>query len=210
MLPNKHPLVYLISAGAATEQNFAQYSKEFLELVRAAVKAKVSLVQIREKQLSAARSYDLTCQAIALTKNTKTILLVNDRADIALAAAADGVHLTVNSLSAAIIRQNLPTDFIIGVSAHTLADLQSARQEKADFAVFSPVFHAPNKGEPQGLERLREVCETVPDFPVLALGGVDQTNYKTVLAAGASGFAAIRFLNDAKTLGEIVKSIRNE
>lgn len=207
---NNFPLVYLITTGAATNETFADSAHQILEIVRAAVAAQVSLVQIREKQLSAANIYELTCRAAEITKNSQTRLLVNDRADIALAANADGVHLTVNSLPADVIRQNFPKDFIIGVSAHALADIQTAHSRNADFAVFSPVFRTPNKGEPQGVDKLRKVCQAVPNFPIIALGGVDATNYKSVLTAGAGGFAAIRFLNDAKTLCEIVKSIRHE
>jgi thiamine-phosphate pyrophosphorylase len=210
MFKSKPPLVYLISTGAATDANFAEYSARFLELVRAAVKAKVSLVQVREKQLSASKVYELTRQTAAVTKNSETVLLVNDRADIALAADADGVHLTANSLPASVIRQNFGTNFIIGVSAHSLADVQTAQIAGADFAAFSPIFATPNKGKPQGLDKLREVCAAVKDFPLIALGGIDETNYKSTLQAGASGIAAIRFLNDAKNLPDIVKSIRNE
>lgn len=210
MLTSKPPLVYLISEGAATDTNFANYSIHFLELVRAAVEAKVSLIQIREKQLSARKVYELTRQTAAVTKNSETVLLVNDRADIALAASADGVHLTANSLPASVIHQNFGSDFIIGVSAHSLADVQTAQNAGADFAAFSPIFPTPNKGEPQGLDKLREICAAVKDFPVIALGGIDETNYQSTLEAGASGIAAIRFLNDAKNLPEIVKSICNE
>lgn len=206
----KFPLVYLISAGTTTDENFTANSLRFLELARVAVKSKVSLIQIREKQLSPRNVYELTRQAFAITKNSETLLLVNDRADLAFAANADGVHLTASSLPASIIRQNFPAEFIIGVSAHSLEDVQQAKTEGADFAAFSPIFHSPHKGEPQGLEKLREVCAAAKDFPVIALGGIDETNFAETFKAGASGIAAIRLLNDAKTLPQIVKSIRNE
>lgn len=211
MLPaTKFPLVYLISAGTTTDDNFTANSARFLELVRVAVESKVSLIQIREKQLSPRNIYELTRQTAAIIKTSETLLLVNDRPDIAFAANADGVHLTANSLSASMIRQNSPENFIIVVSAHSLEYVQRAKIEGANFATFSPIFHSPNKGEPQGLEKLREVCTTVNDFPVIALGGIDETNFAETLKAGAEGIAAIRFLNDAKTLPQIVKSIRNE
>ena len=73
----------------------------------------------------------------------------------------------------------------------------------ADFITFSPVEYSPNKGKPQGIERLKEVCEHLKPFPVIALGGVDETNYADVLKAGASGFAAIRFLNDERNLRKL-------
>lgn len=210
---NKFPLVYLISEGAATEGNFIDYSARFLEIVRAAVKARISVVQIREKKLSARNVFELTKRAAEITQQSQTLLLVNDRADVALAANANGVHLAANSLPAKIIRQNFPENFIVGVSAHSLAEVESAKIAGADFATFSPIFATPSKakyGTPQGSEKLKEVCSTVKDFPVLALGGINETNFQTVLQAGASGFAAIRFLNNAENLSKIVNKLRNE
>src|SRR4028119_425728 len=124
MLPfSSKPLLYLITPGEATNNNFSDASRRILNLIKAAVEAEISLVQIREKQLSARRVFELAGQASQITRNTATKLLINDRADIALAADADGVHLTRDSLSAKIIRGNFPKKIIIGVSAHTLEDV---------------------------------------------------------------------------------------
>jgi thiamine-phosphate pyrophosphorylase len=147
------PLIYLITSGEATAQNFSENSAAILTLVKAAVESKVNLIQIREKNLPAKFVFELVVKACALTQNTLTRLLVNDRADIALAAKADGVHLTSRSLPAAIIRQNFPPNFIIGVSTHTFEEAVSAQREDADFITFGPVFQTPSKakyGKPQG------------------------------------------------------------
>lgn len=210
---NKLPLVYLITDGATTDVNFKHNSERLLELVRAAVEANVSLVQIREKQLSTRHLFELTQAAAQITFQTETLLLVNDRADVALAANADGVHLTANSVSPRAIRQSFPANFIIGVSAHSPVEVQTARVEAADFVTFSPIFKTPSKtkyGEPQGLESLRQVCQAFQAFPIFALGGIDETNFSAALQAGASGIAAIRFLSDADKLKQIVGKIRNE
>jgi thiamine-phosphate pyrophosphorylase len=118
-------------------------------------------------------------------------------------ADADGVHLTSRSLSAGIIRQSFPKTFIVGASAHTIEKAEAARRQGADFVTFSPIYSSPGKGEPQGVEKLREVSEHLKPFPVIALGGVNTTNYQKVLEAGASGFAAIRFLNDEENLRKL-------
>jgi thiamine-phosphate pyrophosphorylase len=144
--------------------------------------------------------YELVAAAENVTRKTGVKLLVNDRADIALAAGADGVHLARRSLSADIIKRIFPKNFIVGASAHTIEKAEAARRQGADFITFSPIYSSPGKGEPQGIEKLREVCEHLKPFPVIALGGVDTTNYQEVLEAGASGFAAIRFLSDEKNL----------
>ena len=202
------PIIYLITQGRATVENFTGQKAQILEIIKTACENKISLVQIREKRLPARFVFELASEAALVTRKTETKLLVNDRADIALAANADGVHLTENSLSTEIIRRNFPTDFTVGVSVHSLVSAEIARRQKADFATFSPVFTSPNKGKPQGLEKLREVCEKMSDFPVIALGGIDENNYKSVLEAGASGFAAIRFLNAAENLRKLAARLR--
>ncbi|MDQ3129435.1 MAG: thiamine phosphate synthase [Acidobacteriota bacterium] len=203
---NGKPLIYLITKGEMTAANYAEKKPETLEIIKIAAELKIPLVQIREKHLSAKLLFELTSEAAQITKNSVTKILINDRADVALAAGADGVHLTAKSLSATIIRRNFSEDFIIGVSAHSLEKVREAKLQKADFAVLSPIFYTPNKGAPLGLETLREICAKVKPFPVLALGGIDESNYESVLEISC-GFAAIRFLNDAKNLKKLVGRI---
>ena len=84
-----------------------------------------------------------------------------------------------------------------------------ARVEGADFAVFGPVFSTPSKSAPVGLaEAQAGVCELAAPFPVLALGGIDSTNARSVIDAGAAGFAAIRFMNSDAGLN-FAREIRN-
>ena len=194
------PLIYLITEGNLTSENFDDKKDRILETIKNSVENKISLIQIREKKLSAKLVFELTSQAAKITKNSNTKLLVNDRADIALAAQADGVQLTENSVSADIIRRNFPENFIIGVSTHSIEKAEKAKTQGADFITFSPIFASPGKEKPTGLENLREVCERLKPFPVIALGGIDETNYESVLQAGANGFAAIRFLNKTENL----------
>jgi len=202
------PLIYLITDGETTAANFTEKKPQILNLVEAAVQTKISLIQIREKKLSARLIFELASEVARLTQNTETKLLVNDRADIALAANADGVHLTSRSFSADIIKRHFPKDFIVGVSAHTLEKAETARRRGADFVTFSPIFSSPDKGEPLGIEKLREVCQALKPFPVIALGGISETNFAEVLKAGASGFAAIRFLNNEENLKKLAANLR--
>lgn len=204
----EQPIIYLITKGEATEANYSGSRDEILEILRVAVNAKVSLVQIREKQLSAKSLFDLTEAAVEITSGSATRLLVNDRADIALAANADGVHLTRNSLPVDVIINISPPDFIIGVSAHSLEAVVSAAMHGADFAVFGPVFETPGKGSPHGLATLSEICSKAGTFPVIGLGGIDESNFESVLAAGTAGIAAIRAFDDTQALQSIVTSCR--
>lgn len=203
---SRKPLVYLITEGLATTENFSHQKTQILRTIENALRAKISVVQIREKKLPARLVFELASEAAKITAAAATKLLINDRADIALAARADGVHLTANSLAAKIIRANFPPDFIVGVSAHTLEEAETARRQTADFVTFSPIFPTPEKeiyGAPHGLKALETVCARLKPFPVVALGGIDAGNYESVLDAGARGFAAIRFLNGARNLRKL-------
>ena len=183
-----------------------------LALVGRAVAAGVTMIQLREKELSARSLYQLTLQAAQITKGSATRLLVNDRADIARAAGADGVHLTAQSLDAGAVRRAFGRDFLIGVSTHSTAEAHAARVGGADFAVFGPIFDTPSKrdyGPPLGPSALAETARAVAPFPVLALGGVTLENAYHVFRSGAQGVAAIRLFNDAAELGEAVRVIRS-
>lgn len=181
--------------------------------MEAAVAAKIDLIQIREKLLSAKVLHQLATSAAAITSGSCSKLLVNDRADIARAAGADGVHLTSSSLPPNVIRRTFGADFLIGVSTHSLEEATAASRSGADFIVFGPVFDTFSKrqyGEPVGLEKLREVSSKLAPFPVLALGGVTMANAGDCIQAGAAGIAAITMLSDQLQLDQVVNGIRGE
>ena len=208
-LPSERPLVYLITPGHATDENIENSSRDLIATVRSAVEAGVKLIQLREKRLSAKNLYELALEIAAVTRNSETRLLINDRADIAAAVGADGVHLTSISLRAAIVRKAFGKEMLIGLSAHSKADVEYAAGGGADFAVLGPVFATPDKEHPIGVEKLRSICTSAGSFPVLALGGIDNSNFQSVIGAGAAGFAAIRSLNDPVSMREILSQINS-
>lgn len=194
------PIIYPITSGKTTPQTIP----DILRLVRAAVEAEVPLFQIREKSLPARVLYQLTSRAAEMTRGSKTRLLVNDRSDIARAAGADGVHLTTRSLPADVVRGIYGSEFLIGVSTHSLEEARAARDAGADFVVFGPVFEKQGFGVPQGLDKLRQVASELRDFPVLAIGGITLENVAACLEAGASGIAAIRLLNNPESFAQLI------
>jgi thiamine-phosphate pyrophosphorylase len=212
MLRLQRPISYLITSGQTTSTTTAS-SKDFqhiLQLIGAAVAAKIDLVQVREKALTTKVLYELVTRAAEFTRGSATKLLVNDRADVASSAGADGVHLTAQSLPALVVRQSFGDDFLIGVSAHSLDEARAARDASADFVVLGPVFQTSSKeqyGSPVGLEQLREICVELQPFPVLAIGGVTEDNFAACLRTGAQGIAAIRMFAEPKRLQTVVARI---
>jgi thiamine-phosphate pyrophosphorylase len=190
------PIIYCISEGRARGHNFQEIKADITAKIASAADRGVHLFQIREKQLSAAGLFELAREAVNASAGTLVQVLVNGRADIALAAGAAGVHLPSDGLRPAELRNHVPSGFIIGVSTHSDDEVAAARDQGADFAVFGPVFASPGKGNAVGLELLRAAIPLAGPMPVLALGGIDEVRSAEVLAAGASGWAAIRYLNE--------------
>jgi thiamine-phosphate pyrophosphorylase len=193
------PLTCLITAGIANAANFAETKLALLATIRAAVDDGISIIQIREKSLPARLLFELAIDAVEIANHSNTALLINDRADIAKAAGADGVHLPSNSIPARIVRSKFGGDFIIGISSHTLDEVKVARDSGADFALFSPVFATPGKETAKGLEGLKAAVTVAVPLPVIALGGINETNFTAAFESGAAGIAAIRSLNDSRT-----------
>ncbi len=207
------PITYLITSGQATAATTSDTKgfQNLLQLIAAAVAAQIDLVQVREKSLTTKVLYELITSAAAITRSSATKLLVNDRADVAASAGADGVHLTTHSLPVSVVRQSFGSDFLIGVSTHSLVEARTAQAGNADFVVFGPIFQTPSKqqyGAPIGIEELQRVCEELKPFPILAIGGVTEDNFAECLSVGAQGIAAIRMFSGAQRLDSIVARIR--
>jgi thiamine-phosphate pyrophosphorylase len=206
------PILYLITRGATAEATTPE-SEEFrniLKQVSAAVTAGIQLIQIREKQLTSRALYELTARVVAIARGSSTRVLVNDRADIAASAGADGVHLTTRSLTPDVIRKTFGANFLIGASTHSLREARAACREGADFAVFGPIFPTPSKGKygpPVGTQQLAVAASELGPFPLFALGGISTRNANECLRAGASGIAGISLFEDQNNLAATVAAI---
>ena len=207
------PILYLITRGATAETTTPE-SEEFqhiLKQVSAAVSAGIQLVQIREKRLAAQRLFELAAKAVSIARGSSTRILINDRADVAAGAGADGVHLTTHSLTPDIVRKTFGPRFLIGASTHSLAEARAARVEGADFAVLGPIFHTPEKkqyGDPLGPGPLAQAARELAPFPLLALGGISIENMEECLSAGAGGIAGITLFSEPDTIAATVESVR--
>ncbi|HYL63514.1 MAG TPA: thiamine phosphate synthase [Candidatus Methylomirabilis sp.] len=202
----------------------AACKEKLLDRIEALSAAGIDWIQLREKDLSARALSDLTCSALHRvarhppSEQAHTRLMVNDRLDAALAERAGGVHLGEQSLPVAearrllLARQSLSTkasDFLLGVSCHSLDQAKAAATSGANYIFFGPVFVTPSKtkyGPPQGVDRLHEVCSSVP-IPVLAIGGITLETAPSCFAAGASGIASVRLFQDAPDPAAVIRNL---
>ncbi len=145
---------------------------------------------------------------MALARGPGAPILVNDRADVARAAGAAGVHLPEAGLEIAHARAVIGARALIGRSLHGPGGL--ARARGADFVVFGPVFETPSKaryGPPQGIARLAAICEAAGELPVLAIGGVTEDRVEEVVAAGAAGVAVVSAILRARDPAAAVRGL---
>jgi thiamine-phosphate pyrophosphorylase len=163
----------------------------------------VQYVQLREKQMSAGELVKLAVAMQAVFRELGTTkLLVNGRADVAVAAGAAGVHLTAQEgeLTVEQVREVFGAAGagrpVISVSCHTLDEVRRAVADGVDFILFGPVFEKrvdeEMVGKGVGMDKLQEACDAADRTPVLALGGVTWPRAELCIEAGASGVAGIR------------------
>jgi thiamine-phosphate pyrophosphorylase len=165
-------------------------------------------VQLREKDLPGRDLFELARALRDRTRASGARLLVNDRADVAVAVGADGVQRTHASLPVAALRQLIGDALLIGASVHSVAEALDAEAQGADFLVFGPVYDTPSKrayGPPQGLVALERVVAAVAR-PVLAVGGITPERVRETRRAGAHGVAVITAILAADRPGDAVKT----
>lgn len=158
------------------------------ELLKVVQGGGVTHVQLRDKHAS---DRALTQVARHLCSLLKVPLIMNDRVDVALVVGADGVHLGQSDLKVSDARTVLGKQALIGLSVETLEQAQAAALEDVDYLAASPVFPSKTKldcGIPWGLEGLKQLC-LASSHPIVAIGGIDETNVADVLEFGATGIA---------------------
>jgi len=170
------------------------------EVVQAAVRGGVRIIQLREKDLSTRSFLNQALELKALLDPMSVPLIINDRVDVALACGAAGVHLGQDDMPADLARRLLGPAAILGVSVSTPQEARLASQAGADYLAASPVFATPTKTDtPQatGLEGLAAI-RAATSLPLVAIGGLSATNAAEVIAAGADGIAVVSALMAAK------------
>ena len=163
------------------------------EVVAAAVEGGVTMVQLREKDIS---TRDFVAEAVRLRELLKPLgvpLVINDRVDVALACDADGVHIGQSDMPYNVARRLLGPDKIIGLSVENMTQVLEANCLDVDYIGVSPVFATPTKTDtarPFGLEGLKEaVRESV--HPTVAIGGMNSSTAAAVMECGTDGIAVV-------------------
>jgi len=177
----------------------ATWEPPLVERVRAAARAGVHLIHVRERDLAGGPFARLTENCVTAVHGTRARVVVNDRLDVALAAGAHGVHLRGDSMDAARIRRIVPADFLIGRSVHSVGEaLAVSADGVVDYLIFGSVFQTTSKPgrEAAGLHELAEVSAATT-LPVLAVGGISPARAGAIAGTGASGIAAIGLFADA-------------
>jgi thiamine-phosphate pyrophosphorylase len=160
---------------------------------RELLSAGVRLIQFRDKHASSRQIYESCVELKELLRGSACRLIVNDRADVARAMEADGVHLGQDDLPVEMARRLLAPDKWIGRSTHSLGQVVEADRSAADYIAFGPIFPTSSKENPNpvvGLEGMRG-ARRVTRKPLVAIGGITLQNAREVLAAGADSVAVI-------------------
>ena len=163
------------------------------EIVRAAIRGGIDAVQLRGKDLPAREQLAIGRELRAITRDAGVLFIVNDRVDLALALAADGVHVGQDDLPAEIVRRLVGPEMIIGVSAATIPEALAARAAGADYLGVGAIYGTATKldaGAATGSALLGTIAGAV-DLPLVAIGGINATNVAEVIAAGAAGAAVV-------------------
>ena len=168
-------------------------TRDLGDIVRIAVENGVSLVQLREKHVSA-RSFFETARALhAVTAKAGVPLIINDRVDIMLAVGAEGVHVGRGDLPVAAARKLAGNQHLLGYSVNTAEHLETAEAAGADYVGVGPVFATSTKDNtppPLGIDGLRAIVRRA-SIPCVAIGGINAENAADVVAAGADGCCVI-------------------
>jgi thiamine-phosphate pyrophosphorylase len=176
------------------------------DVLRPALQSGVDIVQLRDKSaedreiVEAGRVFRRLCDAY------DALFIVNDQPELAIACAADGVHLGQQDAGVDAVRSLVGPDSLIGLSTHSEEQIEAAGD--VDYIAVGPVFATPTKPdhEPVGVELVRWAADHAP-VPFFAIGGIDQDNVELVLGAGARRIAVVRAIRDASDPGEAARGI---
>ena len=179
------------------------------EIAKRAVEGGADIIQLRDKNLSAKELTKIGSQ-IKTIIGQNAALIINDRADIALACGADGVHLGQDDLPVPVAREILGAERIIGVSTHSIEQAIDAQAKGADYIAIGPIFSTPTKPDYKavGLEILEQVRDLLK-APFLAIGGINRDNVNEIIRRGVRRAAFVRAVNSSPDISAAARELKN-
>ena len=175
--------------------------KSFLEKIETACRSGVTIVQLREKNLTTNQYYQLAKQVKEITDAYQVPLIIDDRLDVCLAVDATGLHIGDDELPVSVARQVLGPDKILGVTAKTVKRALEAEEGGADYLGTGAIFPTTTKeNAPITLiSTLKTICQRVA-IPVVAIGGLTSENIDQLIGTGIAGVAVVRDLMQAEDI----------
>ena len=175
--------------------------ERFLEKVETACRSGVTIVQLREKNLTTNQYYQLAKQVKEITDAYQVPLIIDDRLDVCLAVDAAGLHIGDDELPVSVARQVLGSEKILGVTAKTVKRALEAEEGGADYLGTGAIFPTTTKeNAPITLiSTLKTICQTVA-IPVAAIGGLTSENIDQLIGTGIAGVAVVRDLMQAEDI----------
>ena len=175
--------------------------ESFLEKIETACRSGVTIVQLREKNLTTNQYYQLAKQVKEITDAYQVPLIIDDRLDVCLAVDAAGLHIGDDELPVSVARQVLGPDKILGVTAKTVERALEAEESGADYLGTGAIFPTTTKeNAPITLiSTLKTICQRVA-IPVVAIGGLTSENIDQLIDTGIAGVAVVRDLMQAEDI----------
>ena len=175
--------------------------ESFLEKIETACRSGVTIVQLREKNLTTNQYYQLAKQVKEITDAYQVPLIIDDRLDVCLAVDAAGLHIGDDELPVSVARQVLGPDKILGVTAKTVKRALEAEEGGADYLGTGAIFPTTTKeNAPITLiSTLKTICQRVA-IPVVAIGGLTSENIDQLIGTGIAGVAVVRDLMQAEDI----------
>ncbi len=198
---------------AVTDRAFAK-KQTLYEQVNSAIKGGITMLQLREKELSEAEFLKEAEKIKPLCRANDIPFIINDDVDVAVKCGADGVHIGQNDMAAEKVRQIIGEDMILGVSAQTPEQAVKAEEAGADYLGVGAVFPTSTKSDALSVsyETLKEICASV-SIPVVAIGGICAENIKELSGSGIDGVALVSAIFGAEDIErecEILKKLTRE
>lgn len=167
-------------------------NRSLTKAVEEAILGGVTLVQVREKDISTSEFYKVASEIKNITDKYNVPIIINDRIDIALAIDADGVHIGQSDMPASVARKLIGSDKILGVSTATIDEAIKAEKEGADYLGVGAVFSTTTKNDARNvsLELLKEI-KGIVNIPVVAIGGINSNNVEMLKESNIDGVAVI-------------------